>query len=162
MPAEARILAAVLNEMQEYAAENTERECCGLLAGSDGTITKALPAPNAAANSATSYEIAPEDVFRLIREIRENGLQMMGIYHSHPKGKNEPSARDIELAYYPGAAYFIITPATMPAEEISQRSDAQRPVRAFAIPRRRFSGTRNSGCLTRGIPNPAVFFCKWR
>jgi len=133
MPAEVRILAAVLNELQEFAAENGVHECCGLLAGRDGTITKALPARNAAANPATSYEIAPEDVFRLIREIREDGLQMMGIYHSHPKGKNEPSARDIELAYYPGAAYFIITPTGVPPEGVSPQADSQRPVRAFSI-----------------------------
>jgi proteasome lid subunit RPN8/RPN11 len=138
MPAEARILAAVLNELQKVAAKNVAHECCGLLAGRDGTITKALSAPNAAANPATSYEIAPEDVFRLIREIRESGLQMMGIYHSHPRGKNEPSARDIELAYYPGAAYFIIAPAGVSpekgsGEEASTHVHRQKPVRAFTI-----------------------------
>ena len=130
MPAEVRILEAVLNELRKFATEKIGRECCGLLAGSDGTIAKALSAPNAAANPATSYEIAPEDVFRLIREIRESGLQMMGIYHSHPRGKNEPSARDIELAYYPGAAYFIITPKP---EESSSDADMHGSVRAFSI-----------------------------
>jgi proteasome lid subunit RPN8/RPN11 len=133
MPAEVRILAAVLIELQKFAAVNIAHECCGLLAGRDGTITKVLPAANAAANPATSYEIAPEDVFRLIREIRESGLQMMGIYHSHPRGKNEPSARDIELAYYPGAAYFIIAPAGVPPEDVSRRAETQSPVRAFSI-----------------------------
>jgi len=47
----------------------------------------------------------------------------MGIYHSHPNGDNTPSARDIERAYYPDVAYFILSP----------RHDAPNPVRAFTI-----------------------------
>ena len=59
----------------------------------------------------------------MIREIRGAGLELMGIYHSHPNSENEPSPRDIELAYYPDVAYFIISP----------RADALRPIRAFSI-----------------------------
>lgn len=58
-----------------------------------------------------------------MREMRADGLELLGIYHSHPNGKNEPSPRDIELAYYPDAAYFIISPLV----------GAARPVRAFSI-----------------------------
>lgn len=111
-------MAQILEECRQL--EGTE--CCGLLAGRDGVITQAFPAPNALA-SATAYEIAPEELFRLMKGIRAAGLQMMGIYHSHPKGDNTPSPRDIERAYYPEAAYFII----------SSRHDAPRPVRAFSI-----------------------------
>lgn len=78
---------------------------------------------NAARNPATEYEIAPKELFHLTREIRTAGLQLLGIYHSHPNGKNEPSARDIEQAYYPDVAYFIISPLP----------EAEKPVRAFAI-----------------------------
>ena len=45
-----------------------------------------------------------------MREIRMAGLELLGIYHSHPNGENQPSPRDIERAYYPDAAYFIISP----------------------------------------------------
>ena len=71
--------------------------------------------------SRNRYEIAPEELFRLMREIRAAGLEFLGIYHSHPNGKNEPSPRDIERAYYPEAAYFILSPLP----------DTVRPVRAF-------------------------------
>jgi len=47
----------------------------------------------------------------------------MGIYHSHTNGDNKPSPRDIEQAYYPDVAYFILSP----------RKDAPKPVRAFSI-----------------------------
>ena len=107
----------------EKARGSPALECCGLLAGSDGTIARSFPAVNAASDPAVSYDIAPEELFRLMRAMRAAGLEMLGIYHSHPNGQNEPSASDIERAYYPDAAYFIISP----------REDEARPVRAFSI-----------------------------
>lgn len=117
-----RVTRAVLAKILEEARRAAEQECCGLLAGRDGAITRALPAYNALA-SATAYEIAPEELFRLFREMRTQGSDLLGIYHSHPRGENVPSRTDIERAYYPDAAYFIISPAPC----------ALRPVRAFRI-----------------------------
>jgi proteasome lid subunit RPN8/RPN11 len=118
-----RIDCRLLAELLAKAGQQPARECCGLLVGRDGVITHALPATNAAADPTVSYEIAPEELFRLMREMRATGLDLLGIYHSHPNGKNEPSPRDIERAYYPDAAYFIISPFAA----------AVRPVRAFSI-----------------------------
>ena len=112
------IFAAALSR----ARETPKQECCGLLAGREDVITRIFPAVNALA-SPTAYEIAPRELFRLIREIRAAGTELMGIYHSHPNGKNEPSRRDVERAYYPDAAHFILSP----------RADAAQPMRAFFI-----------------------------
>ena len=113
----------IVNRLIALARENQREESCGLLAGSSGVITRAFPATNAAAHPATAYEIAPEELFRLMREIRANKLELLGVYHSHPAGENAPSARDIERAYYPDAAYFILSPLL----------DAQKPIRAFSL-----------------------------
>ena len=107
----------------EHARREPLMECCGMFAGRDGLITRAFPAVNAARHPATEYEIARKELFQFTREIRAVGLQLLGIYHSHPNGKNEPSARDIEQAYYPDVAYFIISPL----------AGAEKPVRAFSI-----------------------------
>jgi proteasome lid subunit RPN8/RPN11 len=123
MDREIRILGGVRTQLLEGARAGATLECCGLVAGRDSVITHAFPAANVAANPATSYEIAPEQLFRLMREIRNAGLEMLGIYHSHPNGPNVPSPRDIDRAYYPGAAYFIVSPL----------GDASQPVRAFSI-----------------------------
>lgn len=109
--------------MLAHARKDAGLECCGLLAGRDDAITQILPAANASLDRETSYEIAPVELFRLMREIRAGGFELLGIYHSHPNGKNEPSPRDIERAYYPETAYFILSP----------RPDARRPARAFTI-----------------------------
>jgi proteasome lid subunit RPN8/RPN11 len=115
--------AELAAELLAQARQKPQQECCGLLAGCDGAITRVFAATNAASNPSTSYEIEPEELFRMMREIRGAGLALMGIYHSHPNGENEPSARDIERAYYPDAAYFVLSP----------HENATRPVRAFSI-----------------------------
>jgi proteasome lid subunit RPN8/RPN11 len=117
------ILRSIVAELSAQALYDPARECCGLLAGREGAITQIFPATNVATNPATSYEIAPEELFRLMREIRAASLELLGIYHSHPNGKNEPSALDVERAYYPDVAYFITSPC----------EDAPKPTRAFSI-----------------------------
>ncbi len=107
----------------EHARREPTRECCGLLAGREGVITHVFSAVNVAADPAKGYEIAPEEIVGLMRDFRERKLELLGIYHSHPNGKNEPSARDIELAYYSEAIYFIVSPMV----------DAPKPVRAFSV-----------------------------
>jgi proteasome lid subunit RPN8/RPN11 len=113
----------VLGQLLEHARRHPHRECCGLLAGQDGVITQAFPAKNVATDPARNYEIAPVEIVRLLRAFRERRLGFLGIYHSHPNGDNVPSPRDIELAYYSEAIYFIVSP----------RPYAATPVRAFSI-----------------------------
>ena len=117
-----RVKRAVVERMLEEARQTPEGECCGLLAGREGVITAIFPAANALA-STTAYEIAPRDLFRVFREMRAAGLEHLGIYHSHPTGDNAPSSRDLERAYYPHVAWFILSP----------QPDAPHPVRAFSI-----------------------------
>jgi proteasome lid subunit RPN8/RPN11 len=122
MPDGIRIRAGIVEEMLRHARSEPGMECCGLLAGVGGVITRTFPAKNALA-SPTAYEVAPQELFQLFRRMREEELEHLGIYHSHPASENVPSPRDIELAAYPNEAYFIISP--LPA--------APQPVRAFSI-----------------------------
>jgi proteasome lid subunit RPN8/RPN11 len=121
MRGQVRVRAAILARMLEEARRHRSEECCGLLAGADGVITDILPARNQLA-SATAYEIAPDELFRLFKQIRAARLEHLGIYHSHPTGENSPSPRDIERAFYPDVAYFIVSP-----------DEAKPGVRAFQI-----------------------------
>jgi len=123
MPTTIRIARECLRAMENHARENVEVECCGLLFGSEGTITRAVAAGNVAENSATSYEIAPEEIVRMLRAMREANLEMLGIYHSHPHSENAPSPSDIARAYYSEAAYFIFSPLAA----------REKTIRAFSI-----------------------------
>jgi proteasome lid subunit RPN8/RPN11 len=109
-----RIQRDLLPQLVEHARREPRQECCGLLVGRDGTITQAFPAKNVAADPLRNYAIAPEETVRLMREFRAQGLEFLGIYHSHPNGENVPSPRDIELAYYSEAVYFIVSPLGLP------------------------------------------------
>lgn len=109
--------------MREEAAKTPTQECCGLLAGREGIINALFPARNLHANPATAYEIAPQELFQFMREIRARNLELLGICHSHPRGENRPSQRDIEQAFYPDTPYIILSP----------QHDAPQPVRAFLI-----------------------------
>jgi len=117
-----RMTRAAFECLLAEASANPNIECCGLMAGRDGVISAVFPAKNAL-QSATAYEIAPEELFALFRRMRSEGLEHLGIYHSHPQGENFPSPSDLERAFYPDAAYFIV----------SQNAAVFRPIRAFRI-----------------------------
>jgi proteasome lid subunit RPN8/RPN11 len=117
-----RIEQRIFDRLLAEARANPNIECCGLLGGREAIISAILPAKNAL-QSATSYEIAPQELFVLFRRLRSQGLEHLGIYHSHPKGENSPSPLDLQRAFYPEAAYLIICPDPC----------APRPVRAFRI-----------------------------
>ncbi len=64
-------------------------ECCGAMLGhtqgEKKTVTKALPLENAFAGAQQEhYEIRPEDLLAADRAAREHGLDLIGIFHSHP------------------------------------------------------------------------------
>jgi proteasome lid subunit RPN8/RPN11 len=115
----------VFGQLLEHARREPHRECCGILAGQDDVITRAFAAKNVAADPVRNYVIAPKEIVHLMGEFRERRLEFLGIYHSHPNwlDANEPSPKDIALAYYCEAIYFIVTP----------RPYATTPVRAFSI-----------------------------
>jgi proteasome lid subunit RPN8/RPN11 len=126
-----RIVAVVLKGISAETARQPDMECCGLLGGQNGIITRTYPADNELA-SATAYEIAPRDLFRIVRQIRADGLELMGIYHSHPTGDNSPSPIDIDRAFYPDTIYFISSPVPASAGANPGRATAN-PIRAFRI-----------------------------
>jgi len=95
--------------MTEHALRSRPAECCGLLSGRDGVITELHPLRNEADTPQTRYFASPEDLFAAMRRMREAGGALLGVYHSHPRTPAYPSPSDVEMAFYPEAAYFIIS-----------------------------------------------------
>jgi proteasome lid subunit RPN8/RPN11 len=52
------------------------------------------------------YEIAPEDVMATENEAEKVGLEVLGIFHSHPDHPPVPSATDLDAAL-PWYSYLI-------------------------------------------------------
>ena len=117
-----RIKREIFDFLLAEARANLKLECCGFLAGRGGVISVVLPAMNVL-QSSKAYEIAPTELFALMRRMRSEGLQHLGIYHSHLTTENTPSPADVERAFYPDVLYVIVSPHAV----------APRPIRAFRI-----------------------------
>jgi len=132
VPDALKIRSDALRVIEKHAQQFPDEEVCGLLAGKGGVVELALRTLNAAENPATEYQIDPKELFAAMRAIRATGATLMGIYHSHPKGSGEPSARDIAEAYYPDVAYVIA--ATDAAGAVKVRAFSIRDGAAREIP----------------------------
>ncbi|UCH00117.1 MAG: M67 family metallopeptidase [Deltaproteobacteria bacterium] len=99
-------------ENAKELAEHSERECpneaCGMLAGKDRKVEMVYQMTNRD-KSAKTFFMDPSEQLKVIKEIRDLGMKMVGIYHSHPETEAYPSPRDVELAFYPEASYVIIS-----------------------------------------------------
>lgn len=99
---------AQARELAHHAQSGSPNEVCGLLIGQHSRVEQIVPIRNIAQNPPTHYEIDPKVFVKTMIRIDSEGLQLLGIYHSHPKGEPIPSPTDIREAYYPDAAYLII------------------------------------------------------
>lgn len=75
--------------MVQHAEATFPNECCGAMIGSiDGDaklVTYAVPLENSYSGAqAARYELRPEDLLKADKEARARGLDLIGIYHSHP------------------------------------------------------------------------------
>lgn len=96
-------------QILKHTQAEAPNEACGLLAGRDRRVTCVLPATNVAENPLVSYLMDPEDQLRHFQMIEKKGLDLLGIYHSHPVSPAYPSPTDLSMAYYPEAVYAIIS-----------------------------------------------------
>ncbi|WP_371933456.1 M67 family metallopeptidase [Halobacillus litoralis] len=59
--------------------------------------------------SPVSFEMDVNEIREVFRWMDRNDETLTGIYHSHPTAAPHPSVDDIRNAYYPNAAYFIVS-----------------------------------------------------
>ncbi len=95
-------------EIVDHARTEAPNECCGLLAGQDGTVLE-LYRCDSTEKSPYRYYVDPKDQIRIMREIDKKGWDLIGIYHSHTHTEAYPSKTDVELAFFPEALYFIVS-----------------------------------------------------
>jgi proteasome lid subunit RPN8/RPN11 len=104
----------------------------------EGTAQSIYRLRNLAGNPLVTYEAAPEDLFAAQRAMRENGEQLLAIYHSHPRSADPiPSETDVRLAYYPSAVYLIVglgnTEPCLNAFRISERDGKWQPAQLTIV-----------------------------
>jgi proteasome lid subunit RPN8/RPN11 len=92
------ISRALLDEIRAHAAEQPDREVCGLLIGEKERVTAVLRCANVAVDPQRTFEIDPAALIAAHRAGRAGGPRPIGHYHSHPSGVAMPSARDAAMA----------------------------------------------------------------
>ncbi len=103
-----RLEPRIAEEMVAHARGEAPLEACGILAGRDGAAVRLYRARNAD-ESATTYRLDPREQIEIFQDAVRRGLEIWGIYHSHPSTDAYPSATDVRLAYYPDAYHLIIS-----------------------------------------------------
>lgn len=94
------------------------REACALLVGHSAggalTVTEIVPAQNVSTDPDREFELDPAVHIATLRRLRdeagnESGRtnSIIGHWHSHPNGKNQPSAKDAAMVSDPGLVWLI-------------------------------------------------------
>lgn len=97
-----------LDEIIGHAREEFPNEACGILAGKDKKVNKVYRMTNTDKNP-MRYFMDSKEQFKVIKQMRSEGVEMVGIYHSHPNVRPYPSSHDVELAFYPESSYVIVS-----------------------------------------------------
>ncbi|AFZ66120.1 Mov34/MPN/PAD-1 family protein [Deinococcus peraridilitoris] len=90
-----------------HARSEAPRECVGLLGGREQAAATLYPLNNVAPRPEREYRADALEVLRALKAMRREGLELLGIYHSHPAGPSWPSETDVNLARY-AVPYLIV------------------------------------------------------
>lgn len=86
-------------EITNYLDGHLPLEACGLMAGKNDRVEKILFVENQA-KSPVRFVMNPYDQLKAFDWIDANGLDLLGIFHSHPAGPETASPTDIAEAAY--------------------------------------------------------------
>ena len=99
------------DKIRAHGAETYPHECCGALLGKDEPreIRGLFPMINRRDDSPRNrFSVAPQDVVDAEKAARQQGLDVVGWYHSHPDHPARPSQYDRDHAW-PWYSYIIVS-----------------------------------------------------
>ncbi|MBM3708486.1 MAG: M67 family metallopeptidase [Actinobacteria bacterium] len=103
-----KIYQKIVDEIYRHALKEAPLEACGYLAGKKNIITKNYPMTNID-ESRVHFTFDVNEQFRVIRDVRSNGLEVIAVYHSHPNSPARLSEEDIRLANDPDIYYIVVS-----------------------------------------------------
>ena len=103
-----KISTEVLDGINKHVEEAYPEEGAGFLIGLEGEVKQILPLDNAREDEArhNRFLITPEDYLKAELKADALGLNLIGVFHSHPDCPNIPSEYDREWAQ-PFFSYII-------------------------------------------------------
>ena len=107
-----QITKADYEKIIAHAKANLPEEACGMIAGSkDGDIKKIEKVYLLTNIDHTNehFSMDPREQLAAVKDMRANGLTMLGNWHSHPESPSRPSEEDKRLAYDSTVNYLILS-----------------------------------------------------
>jgi proteasome lid subunit RPN8/RPN11 len=120
-----RLTAEQAAELATLGEAAWPREACALLVGDQSLrVTEIVPAANVSTDPEREFELDPAVHIATLRRLREAGgtNRVIGHWHSHPNGRDEPSVKDAAMVSDPGLVWLIT----------AVHDGRALPVRAFA------------------------------
>jgi len=113
----------IAQDIRNWGAKDYPNETCGALRGSDGDggrrVGALFPLTNRRDDSPRNrFSITADDFRAAERAALEQGLEVIGWYHSHPDHPARPSEFDREHAW-PWYSYVIVSVAKGTPEEMT-------------------------------------------
>ena len=120
-----RIPKHITLDMIDHSRTEDPNECCGILAGKDGTVANLYRITNTA-KSPYRYLMEPQEFLNADKDSESNGWEFLAFYHSHTHSAAYPSQTDVRMAQQSGYfdVYYIL---------VSLEDKAEPQIRAFQI-----------------------------
>jgi len=101
------------DEVLQHAREGKPHEVCGVLGGErddgEARVHHVRRVENVSETPRVNYLMEPEDQLAAIDEVEDAGYGVVGFYHTHPEGPENPSETDAARANWPGHSYVIVS-----------------------------------------------------
>ena len=100
------------DKILEHCKEGLPNESCGLIGGvkeADGKHIKKVYLLTNIDASNEHFSMDPKEQLKAIKDMRANGLELLGNFHSHPESPSRPSEEDKRLAYDSKVNYQILS-----------------------------------------------------
>src|SRR5215467_3259986 len=98
--------------LRKHGEETYPYECCGVLLGTfkdaDRCVTQVVRCSNTRDDRPQDrYHIDPKELIAIQRQATQQGLDIVGFYHSHPDHPAQWSPTDLVEAHWIGCSYVI-------------------------------------------------------
>lgn len=107
-----RLLKKDYEKIVAHAEKELPSEACGLIGGTINGDSKKIKKVYLLTNidhSNEHFSLDPKEQLAAIKDMRQNGLVLLGNWHSHPESPSRPSDEDKRLAYDSKASYMILS-----------------------------------------------------
>ena len=95
-----------------HCKEGLPNEACGLIGGTIEGDKRSIQKVYLLTNidqSNEHFSMDPKEQLAAVKDMRANGLKLLGNFHSHPESPSRPSEEDNRLAYDSKVNYLILS-----------------------------------------------------